>query len=333
MTSSPHRDDRAPRRPARRAAPRRSTAPRRCSPTSSRPTTRSPSPRPTEALGPGPVDHLAAARGAGAHPAAGALRAPGSTSAARCSCSTPPATTATRSSPGWRCPMLEAIGESTGETVHLAVANGGRVAHIAQVDSTFLLGARDWTDIEIPPHCSALGKVLLAWDVLDRARRPARDAHRAHPAQPRRPRRRPRAGPQPRLRRHPRRARGRPRRRRRTGVRTGRSDVVAAVGVSGPTARLEDRLDQLGRLLIEQTEALSELLRHGTQTQAGPRKGHGMTPDEILKGLYDETLVGNAPRVLELTHEALEHGHGAAEPAVRRADPLARGGRRPVRAR
>ena len=30
-----------------------------------------------------------------------------------------------------------------------------------------------------------------------------------------------------------------------------------------------------------------------------------MTPDEILHGLYDETLVGNAPRVLELTHEGL----------------------------
>jgi methylmalonyl-CoA mutase cobalamin-binding domain/chain len=29
------------------------------------------------------------------------------------------------------------------------------------------------------------------------------------------------------------------------------------------------------------------------------------TPDEILKGLYDETLVGNAPRVLELTEEGL----------------------------
>ena len=26
-----------------------------------------------------------------------------------------------------------------------------------------------------------------------------------------------------------------------------------------------------------------------------------MTPEEILQGLYDETLVGNAPRVLELT--------------------------------
>jgi methylmalonyl-CoA mutase cobalamin-binding domain/chain len=31
-----------------------------------------------------------------------------------------------------------------------------------------------------------------------------------------------------------------------------------------------------------------------------------MTEQEILQGLYDETLVGNAPRVLELTHTALE---------------------------
>ena len=30
-----------------------------------------------------------------------------------------------------------------------------------------------------------------------------------------------------------------------------------------------------------------------------------MTPEEILQGLYDETLVGNAPKVLDLTHEAL----------------------------
>jgi methylmalonyl-CoA mutase cobalamin-binding domain/chain len=33
-----------------------------------------------------------------------------------------------------------------------------------------------------------------------------------------------------------------------------------------------------------------------------------MTPEEILQGLYDETLVGNAPRVLELTNEALGMG-------------------------
>ena len=29
------------------------------------------------------------------------------------------------------------------------------------------------------------------------------------------------------------------------------------------------------------------------------------TPEDVLKGLYDETLVGNAPRVLELTEEGL----------------------------
>ncbi len=35
-----------------------------------------------------------------------------------------------------------------------------------------------------------------------------------------------------------------------------------------------------------------------------------MTPDEILQGLYDETLVGNAPTVLELTNTGLALGMG-----------------------
>ena len=118
-------------------------------------------------------------------------------------------------------PTLERIGELTGEDVHLAVANGNQVAHIANVDSTYLLGARDWSDIEIPPHSSALGKVLLAWDAHAAAERPARDTDRPHPAHPRRPRCRPRAGAHPRLRGHPRRARGRARRCRRTGLRAG----------------------------------------------------------------------------------------------------------------
>ncbi|MGH8867647.1 MAG: corrinoid protein [Actinomycetes bacterium] len=33
-----------------------------------------------------------------------------------------------------------------------------------------------------------------------------------------------------------------------------------------------------------------------------------MTPEEILRGLYDETLVGNAPQVLELTNQGLAGG-------------------------
>ena len=35
-----------------------------------------------------------------------------------------------------------------------------------------------------------------------------------------------------------------------------------------------------------------------------------MTPEEILKGLYDETLVGNAPEVLRLTELGLADGMG-----------------------
>ena len=36
-----------------------------------------------------------------------------------------------------------------------------------------------------------------------------------------------------------------------------------------------------------------------------------MTHDEILKLLYEETLVGNAPAVKEGVEKGLEDGHGA----------------------
>ena len=48
-----------------------------------------------------------------------------------------------------------------------------------------------------------------------------------------------------------------------------RGDVVAALGISGPTPRLEDRLDEVGRHLSDRGGALSSLLR-----------GHIPTPKE-----------------------------------------------------
>ena len=63
-------------------------------------------------------------------------------------------------------PTLAAIGEETHETVNLSVARGDRVVQVAQVDSQFILGTRDWTQIDVPAHCSSLGKVFLAWDVV-----------------------------------------------------------------------------------------------------------------------------------------------------------------------
>ena len=163
-------------------------------------------------------------------------------------------------------PMLEAVGEDTGETVHLAVANGGRVAHVAQVDSTFLLGARDWTDVDVPPHCSALGKVLLAWKVLDLPDGPLErvtDQSFRNTED---------------LEEDLEEARSRGFAVTLDELEIGLSGVaapvfgpertvVASVGISGPTARMEDRVDHLGQLLKEQTEALSLLLRRGTRTE------------------------------------------------------------------
>jgi IclR family acetate operon transcriptional repressor len=59
-------------------------------------------------------------------------------------------------------PTLEAISEATGETVNLAIVRGNTVVQVAQIDATFLLGTTNWVDVEVPPHCSALGKVFYA---------------------------------------------------------------------------------------------------------------------------------------------------------------------------
>ena len=61
---------------------------------------------------------------------------------------------------------MRALGELTGETINLGVGRGDTVQQIAQVDSTYFLGSRDWVGVEVPAHCSALGKVLYAARVL-----------------------------------------------------------------------------------------------------------------------------------------------------------------------
>ncbi len=63
-------------------------------------------------------------------------------------------------------PFLEELGRSTGETVNLAVPGAGAVEQIDQVDSSYLLGATNWVGLDVPFHCSALGKVFLAHRVV-----------------------------------------------------------------------------------------------------------------------------------------------------------------------
>lgn len=63
-------------------------------------------------------------------------------------------------------PVLERIGEATGETINLAVPRGNGVVQVAQIDSRYFLGATNWVGVDVPPHCSALGKVFYAYGPL-----------------------------------------------------------------------------------------------------------------------------------------------------------------------
>lgn len=164
-------------------------------------------------------------------------------------------------------PVLEAVGEGTGETVHLGVARGDDVVHIGQVESTYLLSARDWNQVDVPAHCSALGKVLLAHALipvhggrLERRTSATVTSGEALAVELERVRRRGYAATVDEL------ETGL------TGVAApvhGRDGVICALGVSGPTARLQDRVDHVGRLLVEQAGALSRLLG----TPAGRPRG------------------------------------------------------------
>ncbi len=69
-------------------------------------------------------------------------------------------------------PVMERLGEATGETINLGVGLAGSVVQVAQVDSTFFLGSRDWVGVDLPAHTSALGKVLYAHGVIDPPQEP-----------------------------------------------------------------------------------------------------------------------------------------------------------------
>lgn len=156
-------------------------------------------------------------------------------------------------------PVLEAVSEATGETVNLGMPRGDRVVHVAQVDSRFLLGTRDWTEVDVPAHASSLGKVLYAYAALPLPLGPLEQLTARTVADV------------PTLRRELAGCR-------RRGYATTvdelelglsgvaapvvdtRGDVIAALGLSGPTPRLESTLAAHGRQLKKHAEQLTALL-------------------------------------------------------------------------
>jgi DNA-binding IclR family transcriptional regulator len=60
-------------------------------------------------------------------------------------------------------PHLEALSEASGETINLAVPTPLGVEHLAQVESRHFLGTGQWVGRRVPYHCTAVGKVLIAF--------------------------------------------------------------------------------------------------------------------------------------------------------------------------
>lgn len=141
-------------------------------------------------------------------------------------------------------PALRRLADASGETINLAVPGPDGVEHLAQEDTAHVVGVTDWVGRRVPFELAANGKCFLAFAA---GREPTPELRRV-------------------------RARGYA-----TSVdelELGLSalaapvfgpagDALAALSISGPTARLtSERIAQLAPLLIEEANRLAERLGH-----------------------------------------------------------------------
>ncbi|MGH3729029.1 MAG: IclR family transcriptional regulator [Micromonosporaceae bacterium] len=167
-------------------------------------------------------------------------------------------------------PTLQRLGDALGETINLSVPRGDSVVQVAQVDSTYRLSATNWLDVETPPHCSALGKIFYAYRTLPlpsgRLERLTPDTITTRAALERD------------LEQVVRRGYAVTRGELEPGlasvaapVRNRDGGVIAAVSVSGPTARIDEQLDQISGQVLVETRTLSHLL--GYQANKARKEG------------------------------------------------------------
>lgn len=60
-------------------------------------------------------------------------------------------------------PSMQALSDESGETVNIAVPSAYGVEHLAQVDARHFLGTGQWVDRRVEYHCTANGKVFIAF--------------------------------------------------------------------------------------------------------------------------------------------------------------------------
>jgi IclR family transcriptional regulator, acetate operon repressor len=162
---------------------------------------------------------------------------------------------------------LDALAQESGETINLAVPARGGVEHVAQVDSRHFLGTGQWLGRTVDYHCTAVGKVFIAFGRASIPAGPLRthapdtitDPQRLHDELPSirlteiataidelEPGLAAMAAP----------------------VRGAGGDVVAALSITGPTLRLTPaRIRELQPVLIDEAHALSRRLGHREQPQ------------------------------------------------------------------
>jgi DNA-binding IclR family transcriptional regulator len=159
-------------------------------------------------------------------------------------------------------PSLDALSAASRETINLAVPARHGVEHLAQVDSLHFLGTGQWLGRTVDYHCTAVGKVFMAFG---RATIPPHTLNRHAPATITDPARL--------------RADLKVVRRNEWAtaidelepglaamaapVRGARGDVVAALSITGPTLRMNrQRISELEPILTDEARKLSRRLGH-----------------------------------------------------------------------
>lgn len=64
--------------------------------------------------------------------------------------------------------QMRLLSEKTGETVHLGVRHGAEFVYVHKIDSVYELSMHSRIGRPAPLYCTAIGKVLLAWEAPER---------------------------------------------------------------------------------------------------------------------------------------------------------------------
>ena len=68
-------------------------------------------------------------------------------------------------------PHMQRLSDATGETVHLGALIDSEIIYVHKVDSRHMLGMYSRVGRRAPLHCTAIGKVLMAWEAPERRAR------------------------------------------------------------------------------------------------------------------------------------------------------------------